>query len=43
MKKHRDLILGGTFGGLYTALEFAKCNDPDFEFILVNVHQSSET
>jgi NADH dehydrogenase FAD-containing subunit len=38
MTKRRVLILGGTFGGLYTALEFEKCNDPDFESTLVSVH-----
>ena len=35
MKKTRVLILGGGFGGLYAALEFEKCRDPDVEVTLV--------
>jgi NADH:ubiquinone reductase (H+-translocating) len=35
MKKNRVLILGGGFGGLYTALEFEKRRDPDFEVTLI--------
>lgn len=31
MEKTRVLILGGGFGGVYTALEFEKRRDPDFE------------
>jgi NADH dehydrogenase FAD-containing subunit len=33
MEKTRVLILGGGFGGVYTALEFEKRRDPDFEVI----------
>ena len=36
MKKNRVLILGGGFGGLYTALEFEKLSDPDFEVTLIS-------
>jgi NADH dehydrogenase len=36
MKKKRVLILGGGFGGLYTALEFEKRHDPDFEVTLIS-------
>jgi NADH dehydrogenase len=35
-KKTRVLILGGGFGGLYTALEFEKRRDPRFEVTVVN-------
>ena len=31
MEKTRLLILGGGFGGVYTALKFEKRRDPDFE------------
>jgi NADH dehydrogenase FAD-containing subunit len=44
MKKHRVLILGGGFGGLYAALEFEKRNDPDFEVTtLRNARSRSST
>ncbi len=36
MKKTRVLILGGGFGGVYTALEFEKRSDPDFEITVVS-------
>ena len=36
MKKTRALILGGGFGGVYTALEFEKRSDPDFEITVVS-------
>ena len=36
MKKKRVLILGGGFGGIYTALEFEKRQDPDFEVTLIS-------
>jgi NADH dehydrogenase len=36
MKKHRVLILGGGFGGLYAALEFEKRHRPDFEVTLIS-------
>ena len=36
MKKRRVLILGGGFGGLYTALEFEKRHDADFEVTLIS-------
>lgn len=36
MTKTRVLILGGGFGGLYAALEFEKCSDPDFEVTLIS-------
>jgi NADH:ubiquinone reductase (H+-translocating) len=36
MSKTRVLILGGGFGGLYTALEFEKRHDPDFEVTLIS-------
>jgi NADH dehydrogenase len=36
MKKTRVLILGGGFGGVYTALEFEKRRDPDFEITMVS-------
>src|SRR5260370_5874535 len=36
MKKTRVLILGGGFGGVYTALEFEKRSDPDFEITMVS-------
>ncbi len=36
MKKNRVLILGGGFGGTYTALEFEKRRDPDFEVTLIS-------
>lgn len=34
--KARVLILGGGFGGLYTALQFEKLRDPRFEVTVVN-------
>jgi NADH:ubiquinone reductase (H+-translocating) len=36
MKKKRVLVLGGGFGGIYTALEFEKRQDPDFEVTLIS-------
>ncbi len=38
MSKHHILILGGGFGGLYTALELEKAlkNDSDTEITLIN-------
>jgi len=36
MKKTRVLILGGGFGGVYTALEFEKRSDPDLEITVVS-------
>jgi len=36
MKKTRVLILGGGFGGVYTALEFEKRSDPGFEITMVS-------
>src|SRR4029077_4080817 len=36
MKKTRVLILGGGFGGLYTALEFERRRDPDIEVTLIS-------
>src|SRR5262249_782518 len=36
MKKKRVLILGGGCGGIYTALEFEKRQDPDFEVTLIS-------
>ena len=36
MKETRVLILGGGFGGLYTALEFERRRDPDFEVTLIS-------
>ena len=36
MKKTRVLILGGGFGGVYTAIEFEKRSDPDFEITVVS-------
>jgi NADH dehydrogenase len=36
MKKNRVLILGGGFGGIYTALDFEKRRDPDFEVTLIS-------
>jgi NADH dehydrogenase len=36
MKKTRVLILGGGFGGVYTALEFEKRRDPDFEVTVLS-------
>jgi cation diffusion facilitator CzcD-associated flavoprotein CzcO len=35
MKKTRVLILGGGFGGVYTALEFEKRRDADFEITMI--------
>ena len=36
MKKTRVLILGGGFGGVYTALEFEKRRDADFEITMIS-------
>ena len=36
MKKTRVLIVGGGFGGVYTAIEFEKRRDPDFEVTMVS-------
>lgn len=36
MKKNRVVIVGGGFGGIYTALEFEKRRDPDFEVTLIS-------
>ena len=36
MEKTRVLILGGGFGGVYTALEFEKRRDPDFEVTVLS-------
>jgi NADH:ubiquinone reductase (H+-translocating) len=36
MKETRVLILGGGFGGLYTALEFERRRDPDIEVTLIS-------
>jgi NADH:ubiquinone reductase (H+-translocating) len=36
MKKTRVLILGGGFGGVYTALEFEKRRDADFEITMMS-------
>ena len=36
MQKARVLILAGGFGGVYTALEFEKRSDPDFEITVVS-------
>ena len=36
MKKTRVMILGGGFGGVYTALEFEKRRDPEFEVTIVS-------
>jgi NADH:quinone reductase (non-electrogenic) len=37
MKRTHVVILGGGFGGVYTALEFERCRDPDFEVTMVSV------
>src|ERR1700756_2232036 len=36
MRKNRVVIVGGGFGGIYTALEFEKRRDPDFEVTLIS-------
>jgi NADH:ubiquinone reductase (H+-translocating) len=37
MKRTHVVILGGGFGGVYTALEFERRRDPDFEVTMVSV------
>jgi glycine/D-amino acid oxidase-like deaminating enzyme len=36
MRKNRVVIVGGGFGGIYTALEFEKRRDPEFEVTLIS-------